>query len=95
MSLILEIQTLACRNKTSLPCCGFQVYEMLTGVRVEGKLPVIKKEAVLQSLADEWPTDPVNDIRRLNEINAKTLVVLDDDPTGTQTVHDVEVLTEW
>lgn len=27
--------------------------------------------------------------------NLKTLVVLDDDPTGTQTVHDVEVLTEW
>lgn len=26
---------------------------------------------------------------------SKTLVVLDDDPTGTQTVHDVEVLTEW
>ncbi|XP_071714796.1 uncharacterized protein [Rutidosis leptorrhynchoides] len=25
----------------------------------------------------------------------KTLVVLDDDPTGTQTVHDVDVLTEW
>lgn len=24
-----------------------------------------------------------------------TLVVLDDDPTGTQTVHDVPVLTEW
>jgi len=25
----------------------------------------------------------------------KILVVLDDDPTGTQTVHDIEVLTEW
>jgi hypothetical protein len=25
----------------------------------------------------------------------KVLVVLDDDPTGTQTVHDIEVLTEW
>ena len=26
---------------------------------------------------------------------AKVLVVLDDDPTGTQTVHGVNVLTEW
>ena len=26
---------------------------------------------------------------------SKVLVVLDDDPTGTQTVHDIEVLTEW
>ncbi|MDQ3249357.1 MAG: hypothetical protein M3Q45_09135, partial [Chloroflexota bacterium] len=25
----------------------------------------------------------------------RTLVVLDDDPTGTQTVHDVPVLTQW
>ena len=39
--------------------------------------------------------DPINDIHRLNQKNSKTLVVLDDDPTGTQTVHDVEVLTEW
>ena len=39
--------------------------------------------------------DPINDIHRQNQKNSKTLVVLDDDPTGTQTVHDVEVLTEW
>jgi uncharacterized protein YgbK (DUF1537 family) len=29
------------------------------------------------------------------ESRASSLVVLDDDPTGTQTVHDVPVLTEW
>lgn len=29
------------------------------------------------------------------EGHAKVLVVLDDDPTGTQTVHGVTVLTEW
>lgn len=72
-----------------------KVYETLTGVKVEGKLSALKKEAVLQSLPSEWPHDPLLDIQKLNESNSKTLVVLDDDPTGTQTVHDIEVLTEW
>lgn len=72
-----------------------KVYETLTGVKVEGKLPVVKKEVILQSLPSEWPVDPIDDIHRLNKNSSKTLVVLDDDPTGTQTVHDVEVLTEW
>ncbi|XP_065849277.1 uncharacterized protein [Euphorbia lathyris] len=72
-----------------------KVYETLTGVRVEGKLPILKKETILQSLPSEWPVDPTDDIRRLCQSNSKTLVVLDDDPTGTQTVHDIEVLTEW
>lgn len=72
-----------------------QVYETLTGVTVEGKLPVLKKEEVLQSLPSDWPQDPTDDIRRLNHGNSNILIVLDDDPTGTQTVHDIEVLTEW
>lgn len=75
----------------------FQVYEILTGVKVEGKLPVLKKEDVLNSLPSEWPKeDPIKDIHELECHNAsKVLVVLDDDPTGTQTVHDIDVLTEW
>ncbi|KAI7986264.1 L-threonate dehydrogenase [Camellia lanceoleosa] len=72
-----------------------KVYETLTGVKVEGKLPVLKKEVVLKSLPQEWHLDPTDDICKLNQSNSKTLVVLDDDPTGTQTVHDIEVLTEW
>ncbi|KAF7822231.1 putative oxidoreductase ygbJ [Senna tora] len=72
-----------------------KVYETLTGVKVEGKLPALKKEVVLQSLPSEWSQDPIPDIQKLNESNSKILVVLDDDPTGTQTVHDIEVLTEW
>lgn len=72
-----------------------QVYETLSGVKVEGKLPVLNKESVLQSLPPEWPADPINEIRTLTDNSLKTLIVLDDDPTGTQTVHDVEVLTEW
>ena len=29
------------------------------------------------------------------EADTKKIVVLDDDPTGVQTVHDVSVYTEW
>lgn len=72
-----------------------QFYETLTGVKVEGKHPVLNKDSVLQSLPPEWPEDPIYEIQRLNQSNSKILVVLDDDPTGTQTVHDIEVLTEW
>ncbi|XP_010693952.2 uncharacterized protein LOC104906826 isoform X1 [Beta vulgaris subsp. vulgaris] len=70
-------------------------YESLTGVKVEGKLPVLSKENVMKSLPLEWPVDLTTDIIKLCENNMKPLVVLDDDPTGTQTVHDIEVLTEW
>ncbi|WVZ15797.1 hypothetical protein V8G54_013363 [Vigna mungo] len=72
-----------------------QVYEMLTGVRVEGKLQAQRKDTMLRSLPPEWPQDHVLDVQTLKESNSKILVVLDDDPTGTQTVHDIEVLTEW
>ncbi|KAL8239684.1 hypothetical protein R6Q59_016251 [Mikania micrantha] len=71
-----------------------KVYETLTGVKVEGKLAVINKTSALETLPSEWALDSLDDIRRLDN-NLKTLVVLDDDPTGTQTVHDVDVLTEW
>ncbi|KAL4036028.1 hypothetical protein IC575_004750 [Cucumis melo] len=72
-----------------------KVYETLTGVKVKGKPPTLKKEVVLGSLPPEWPEDVIGDIQQLNERNSKILVVLDDDPTGTQTVHDINVLTEW
>ena len=32
--------------------------------------------------------------KELQEFHKK-IVVLDDDPTGTQTVHDISVYTEW
>ena len=51
------------------------------------------------SLLDSWPTpdtDAVHqalreELRRFD----RTVVVLDDDPTGVQTVHDVSVYTDW
>ncbi|MCO5612204.1 hypothetical protein L7F22_066466 [Adiantum nelumboides] len=57
---------------------------------------VISKSLALESLGPEWSEDPVNEISRLEDSHqAKVLVVLDDDPTGTQTVHGITVLTEW
>ncbi len=49
----------------------------------------------LTDLPPDWPDDLLPAIRqRLREADGK-LVVLDDDPTGTQTVHNIAVLTEW
>jgi len=73
-----------------------QVYETLTGVKVEGKAPMLSKEDVLRSLPAEWTEDPIDNLVPIaSQSSKKILVVLDDDPIGTQTVHDIEVLTEW
>eukprot|EP00850_Spirogloea_muscicola_P009016 SM000049S16787 [mRNA] locus=s49:705014:718463:- [translate_table: standard] len=56
---------------------------------------VLSKESALQSLPPEWPSDPAAEIHEIEEGGqAKTLVVLDDDPTGTQTVHGAFELTQ-
>lgn len=40
-----------------------------------------------------WPQDPLPELAR--RAAARPAVVLDDDPTGTQTLRDVSVLTAW
>ncbi|XP_020519523.1 uncharacterized protein LOC18428679 isoform X2 [Amborella trichopoda] len=73
-----------------------KVYEKFTGVSVEGRPPILKKDEVLRYLPTKWPDDPIEEIQNLKrQTSSKVLVVLDDDPTGTQTVHDITVLTEW
>jgi len=42
-----------------------------------------------------WPDDLLSAIQRENAQRPASIVVLDDDPTGTQTVHDVPVVTNW
>ncbi|MEZ5039705.1 MAG: four-carbon acid sugar kinase family protein [Saprospiraceae bacterium] len=42
-----------------------------------------------------WPTSLLAEIRAIHKQSGKRLVILDDDPTGTQTVHGVPLLTEW
>ncbi len=46
-------------------------------------------------LPPEWPADLLPAIRSALQARGETVVVLDDDPTGTQTVHGVPVLMEW
>jgi uncharacterized protein YgbK (DUF1537 family) len=54
-----------------------------------------KKAGLFASLPPPWPEDLLPLIRaELLQSNRK-LVVLDDDPTGTQTVYGVPVLTGW
>ncbi|MGQ9787305.1 MAG: four-carbon acid sugar kinase family protein, partial [Anaerolineae bacterium] len=55
----------------------------------------ISRQKLLDSLPPEWPTDLLPEIRKLVRESRRKVVVLDDDPTGTQTVHNIPVLTEW
>ncbi len=54
----------------------------------------IRKDVLLESLPPQWPEDLLPQIQRAVRASRTKLVVLDDDPTGNQTVHDVAVLTE-
>lgn len=56
--------------------------------------PVLKSD-LLSSLPAEWEHDLLPEIQSLIKKDARKVVVLDDDPTGTQTVHNIAVLTEW
>jgi uncharacterized protein YgbK (DUF1537 family) len=50
---------------------------------------------VLHRLPPAWADDPHPAIRAARRERPEKVVVLDDDPTGTQTVHGIPVLTEW
>lgn len=52
-------------------------------------------DETLSSLPPVWPDDLLPAIQRENAQRPVSIVVLDDDPTGTQTVHDVPVVTNW
>jgi uncharacterized protein YgbK (DUF1537 family) len=56
---------------------------------------ILSKAEVFASLPPVWPEDLLPKIRSWLSKRPRTTVVLDDDPTGTQTVHDIAVLTEW
>jgi uncharacterized protein YgbK (DUF1537 family) len=55
----------------------------------------IKKEQILSTLPPEWPEDLLPTIQAMVQASEAKIVVLDDDPTGNQTVYNVPVLTEW
>ena len=52
-------------------------------------------DQVLSQLPPEYQGDLLPSIREEFLRQEKTVVVFDDDPTGTQTCHDVTVLTSW
>ncbi|MFO7737719.1 MAG: four-carbon acid sugar kinase family protein [Desulfatiglandaceae bacterium] len=55
----------------------------------------ISRDTALSSLPSEWPEDVLPDIQDQARKGVAKVVVLDDDPTGTQTVQDIPVLTHW
>src|SRR5262245_26233870 len=61
-----------------------------------GSIPGLQASEVLASLPAPWPDDGLRDrIQRQHLARAETLVVVDDDPTGCQTVADVPLLFDW
>ena len=55
----------------------------------------LNRQQTLQQLPAEWPDSLLPHIQQRLAAGGRKLVVLDDDPTGTQTVYDIPVLTEW
>jgi uncharacterized protein YgbK (DUF1537 family) len=55
----------------------------------------IKKRDLLDAIPAPWPEDLLPEIRAEVLRQGSKIVVLDDDPTGNQTVHDVAVFTRW
>ena len=55
----------------------------------------LKLYDLIKDLPPGTDNDPDPDIQQLTQRNEITTIVLDDDPTGTQTVHNVPVLTHW
>ncbi len=54
-----------------------------------------KNISFLETLPKEWAAELLPDIRKEIADSDYTIVILDDDPTGTQTVKDLPVLTHW
>lgn len=55
----------------------------------------ITKVDMFTELPNEWPVDLRIQIRAKVHASKRKVVILDDDPTGTQTVHSIPVITDW
>lgn len=55
--------------------------------------------SITLDIFDQLPAEEITDFRTKNRVlfqnSKKTLVVIDDDPTGNQTVYGIPLLTEW
>jgi uncharacterized protein YgbK (DUF1537 family) len=56
---------------------------------------IIEYARLFAQLPPEWPQDLLPDIQEKVHASRRKVIVLDDDPTGTQTVHAIAVLTDW
>ena len=56
---------------------------------------VIQDITLLDSLPPAWPESLLGQIRKELHSSDYKIVILDDDPTGTQTVRNLPVLTHW
>ena len=55
----------------------------------------VNKDSLLASLPPEWSESLLPCIRERIRGSKYKIIILDDDPTGTQTVQDLPVLTDW
>ena len=58
-------------------------------------MPAVNSSDLLNALPPVWAYNLMPSIEKLIKKANVKIVVLDDDPTGTQTVHNVSVLTVW
>jgi uncharacterized protein YgbK (DUF1537 family) len=58
-------------------------------------MTALRRVEAFAALPQPWAVDLLRDIRHQLAHSRRKLVVLDDDPTGTQTVRDVPVITRW
>jgi hypothetical protein len=85
-----------------------RLWELMTGVSVSKsakpqdtgfnprEYPTLPLKETIDSLPSEYNGDVLHSIReQISDDKTPLLVILDDDPTGTQTCHDIAVLTVW
>lgn len=61
----------------------------------ETMAPWLEKDALFSQFPDIWNVEKERVYREAVNTQKKKIVVLDDDPTGIQTVHDIYVYTDW
>ncbi|PMD38612.1 3-hydroxyisobutyrate dehydrogenase [Hyaloscypha variabilis F] len=85
-----------------------RLWELITGVSVSKsarpqeipftprEYPKLPLNETLDALPAEYEGDVLRSIKeQISDQKTPLLVILDDDPTGTQTCHDISVLTVW
>ena len=55
----------------------------------------LARETFNSALPPEWPDDLSAQVRKQVQTSGRKLIVLDDDPTGGQTIHDLDELLAW